>query len=446
MTALIACQQEQPSIDYVTFSGKITNSDAEAFLVYNDDFKKKIEINEDGTFADTLFIEENGYFSYRIDRESSALYLEKGYQVDLSIDTEEFDESIVYTGKGADENNLLAKLYLLNEDLMPTVKEVYELEEEDFLTKVEMIRTKNEELIQQSKASESVKKQQLEDAKYGYALALTNYENYHSFFTKNEDFTASKNLDSKQIEFDLNNEEVFSYSENYRNLVMSSVDNQIESANEGKDNLSGTAIEVISKLQDGLIKEEVLNYYSRFLLTPDEGLQANYEFLIANTTDEETKTAYTENYDVLKNLLKGMPSPTFTDYENHKGGTTSLADLKGKYTYIDVWATWCGPCKREIPHLKEIEEEYHDKNIQFVSTSIDRAKDHETWVNMVTDEELSGMQLMADNDWNSQFVRDYGIDGIPRFILIDPDGNIVDADAPRPSNPDLKALFEELNI
>ena len=53
---------------------------------------------------------------------------------------------------------------------------------------------------------------------------------------------------------------------------------------------------------------------------------------------------------------------------------------------------------------------------------------------------------MADNDWNSQFVKDYAIEGIPRFILIDPDGNIVSADAPRPSNPKLVELFKELNI
>ena len=65
---------------------------------------------------------------------------------------------------------------------------------------------------------------------------------------------------------------------------------------------------------------------------------------------------------------------------------------------------------------------------------------------MVTDENLSGVQLFAPNDWNSDFVTNYGITGIPRFILIDPVGNIVDSNAPRPSSPDLKKLFDELNI
>jgi len=63
---------------------------------------------------------------------------------------------------------------------------------------------------------------------------------------------------------------------------------------------------------------------------------------------------------------------------------------------------------------------------------------------MVADKELGGVQLFADNDWSSKFVTDYKINGIPRFILIDPSGNIVSADAPRPSTEDLKVLLNEL--
>jgi len=144
------------------------------------------------------------------------------------------------------------------------------------------------------------------------------------------------------------------------------------------------------------------------------------------------------------NLPKGAPSPMFSNYENHAGGTTSLEELKGKYVYIDVWATWCGPCKVEIPYLKKVEADYHDKNIEFVSVSIDRPKDHPKWISMVSEKELGGVQLFADNDWQSQFVKDYFIKGIPRFILIDPSGNIVSPNAPRPSDPELRSLLEEL--
>ncbi|MCF7568584.1 TlpA family protein disulfide reductase [Sabulilitoribacter arenilitoris] len=158
-------------------------------------------------------------------------------------------------------------------------------------------------------------------------------------------------------------------------------------------------------------------------------------------------------------LPKGSPSPIFKNYENIDGTTTSLSDLKGKYVYIDVWATWCGPCIAEIPYLKALEKEYHNKNIQFVSLSIDDGRGYkagtkeesfarakEGWKKMIAEKELGGIQILAPNGWQSQFVQDYKIKGIPRFLLIDPNGNIVTPDAPRPSSASIKELFVELSI
>lgn len=145
-------------------------------------------------------------------------------------------------------------------------------------------------------------------------------------------------------------------------------------------------------------------------------------------------------------LSPGMPSPEFHDYVNYKGGTNSLSDYKGKYVYIDVWATWCVPCIYEMPFMAEIEKEYEGKNIHFIGVSIDRKKDEAKWREMIVDKELGGVQLLADNEIESQFTQDYYIQGIPRFILLDPKGNIVSYDAPRPSEPRLKELFDSLNI
>ena len=94
--------------------------------------------------------------------------------------------------------------------------------------------------------------------------------------------------------------------------------------------------------------------------------------------------------------------------------------------------------------MKKVEETFHGKNIEFVSISIDTKKDYEKWKKFVVTKELGGIQLFADNDWNSEFVKAYGISGIPRFILIDPKGNIVDANAERPSSPALTTQLENL--
>ena len=153
-------------------------------------------------------------------------------------------------------------------------------------------------------------------------------------------------------------------------------------------------------------------------------------------------------------LPKGTPSPTFVNYENFAGGNTSLSDLKGKYVYMDIWATWCGPCIKEVPSLKKIEKQFEDKNIEFVSISVDEGRGYKGdakaaylgWKKMVAEKELGGMQLFADKGFMSDFIQAYQIKGIPRFILLDPNGNIVNADAPRPSSPQLVELFNTLEL
>jgi len=157
---------------------------------------------------------------------------------------------------------------------------------------------------------------------------------------------------------------------------------------------------------------------------------------------EYYNTNFESEHAKLIGLRKGDPSPKF-NYPNTKGEKVSLDDLKGKYVYVDVWATWCGPCKTQIPFLKELHKDYSDKNISIVSLSIDKATHKDKWLQMVADEELTGIQIMADND---DFATAYNISGIPRFILIDPEGKIVDSNAPRPSDPKLRQLFESLNL
>ena len=153
-----------------------------------------------------------------------------------------------------------------------------------------------------------------------------------------------------------------------------------------------------------------------------------------------------------KQIEKGKPSPKFEKYVDYKGGKKSLDSFKGTFVYIDIWATWCRPCINEIPSLQQLEKEFHGKNITFVSISTDGAnrnggswdKAQTKWRNFVKERAMSGVQLWSGEDYS--FQEAYQINAIPRFILIDPKGNIVDENAPRPSDPRLKNLLKELGI
>lgn len=161
-----------------------------------------------------------------------------------------------------------------------------------------------------------------------------------------------------------------------------------------------------------------------------EGADRVKEIFEANITDAEIKHAFEvawANGDVLR---AGRPSPDFS-FPDINGNTICLADLRGKYVYIDCWATWCVPCKGEIPHLKKLEETFHGMNIAFVSISCDR--DKAKWESMVKEQQLTGIQLWGDED--NAFLRKYRVSSIPRFIFIGPDGRIINPDMTRPSDP-----------
>ena len=145
--------------------------------------------------------------------------------------------------------------------------------------------------------------------------------------------------------------------------------------------------------------------------------------------------AQDNNADIVK---VGDSMPAFTLHST-VNGTVNSEDLKGKVVLINIFATWCGPCQREIPHLQKLEEKYHGKDIYFVSISCDNNK--KAWENRVR-AGLKGIQLHFVN--GDTFMNDYMIKGIPRFILLDKEGKIISVDMSRPSDPKTIAKLDEL--
>ena len=117
--------------------------------------------------------------------------------------------------------------------------------------------------------------------------------------------------------------------------------------------------------------------------------------------------------------------------------TVTLADYEGKVVLLSFWATWCGPCIAQIPALEQLQEDYKEKNIVFMSVSVDTDKD--AWLKMLHEDQLKGVHLWADG-W-SEITRSYAIFGIPRFLLFDSDGKVISVDAPRPTSSDIRDLI-----
>ena len=143
-------------------------------------------------------------------------------------------------------------------------------------------------------------------------------------------------------------------------------------------------------------------------------------------------------------MAVGAPAPEI-EFVDANGKKFTLADLKGRALYVDFWASWCGPCREEIPHLAKLVEEVgnNDPDILCISISID---DNATpWKKLIEKDKPVWPQYLATEAGQKSISEDYQISGIPRFILIDKNGKIITVNAPRPSELDkasLKALLK----
>lgn len=175
------------------------------------------------------------------------------------------------------------------------------------------------------------------------------------------------------------------------------------------------------KSYDGFLDFE--SKYSKYLVTP--GQKERFRNLITKVADNS----------------QGQTAIDFK-FMDRSGKEIALSGLKGKVVYIDIWATWCGPCRKEFPFLKKLEAEYHgNDNMVFMGINVDVTKDKQKWLDFLDKEQLPGLQVFAGDAANEALMKPYKVSGIPRFILVGKDGKLIFADAPRPSSDELRTIL-----
>jgi thiol-disulfide isomerase/thioredoxin len=132
---------------------------------------------------------------------------------------------------------------------------------------------------------------------------------------------------------------------------------------------------------------------------------------------------------------KSPETPEFT-LNDINGQKVHLSDFKGKVVYLDIWASWCGPCIYEMKNSGPLKKHFKDNNnVVFVYISID--SDLESWKAAVKKRSIHGVNLISREGLEDNIIEKFKTSSIPRFILIDKNGNIADNDAKRPSEGEL---------
>lgn len=209
-------------------------------------------------------------------------------------------------------------------------------------------------------------------------------------------------------------------------------------------------IRSLSYLRDNVDNKRVRNFLGDLFMTlflgHGAGEGVDEAFSIYKSLSDKELDAYKRNestYLQLCKLSKGSKAPDFI-INDPQDKVCHLSDIicKGKITYVDFWATWCGPCRAETPYLKQVAERYKDNDkIQIVSISLDTNVN--AWKRMVAEENLNWQQYLIPQIDIRSFNNGYRVDGIPRFMLFDGEGGIININAERPSAKNIEEILNE---
>lgn len=220
-------------------------------------------------------------------------------------------------------------------------------------------------------------------------------------------------------------------------------DKYIAYLNPGKDKEKGPVSVGIAAVDNvDIAKKNMLDYVSGYIKSNPSSYVAVYAFKkqMSSFSVDEIKdlmsafSAGIKNSDAGKDLAEvvaktsktaiGSPYADFA-FQDKDGKPVKLSDhvAKGKYVLLEFWASWCGPCRADIPHLKEVYELYHPAGFEVISISMDDSK--EKWLKAMDEEKMKWLQVSDLKAFDGDLSKLYNFNGIPTCVLIGPDGKII---------------------
>lgn len=421
----------------------VTNKTHSAAVIVYQTTIVEIPLDENGHGAHTFEHIKGVHAELYYGMDKKAIFMEDGDRICISFDGADFKNKVTYEA-GGDKVKIFN--YLNQVKLLTLPDEKFALPFAEYLTELQKKENSAYRILKAwklDKVSPRFVAVETGRIKYVYAGQRMMYAVGHPYVSGNTSYVPGEEYYAELRKYFVEDENLVELKE-YREY-MKEMSNILGCKGEKVEKPYDKTICMMNYMAENLendkVKQALLNVLA-IEQVEQYGIKDIDELLnLYNTfvTDPVLKAAFQVKYDAWDITIPGKPSPDFTAV-NTKGKIYHLADFKGKYVYIDLWATWCGPCRKEMPFLKQLEEDFKGKNITFLSLSTDAKK--ADWLKMVQSRQMTGVQLYLGA--GSKFQTLYKADGIPHFILLDPEGNIVNANMIRPSSPDIRAYLSKL--
>ena len=185
-------------------------------------------------------------------------------------------------------------------------------------------------------------------------------------------------------------------------------------------------------IQANMVKKYSDQVFAPFLLAWEMPADATLEqmkelrALISPALADHPYTKSVDEFIENQSFDVGSTAYDFT-LESIDGGEVSLSDYKGKYVFLDFWASWCGPCRMEMPNVRELYKTYR-KDLVIIGISLDKDKDVDKWKEAVKEMDMDWVQCRDGLEFYGEVAQRYKVAAIPRTVLINPDGKVVALD------------------
>jgi thiol-disulfide isomerase/thioredoxin len=442
----------KPDNKKITIAGKIIGAEGEFITLNSFEELKKTEIKEDGTFSISFNHDHEWIFSLRISDQYFQFFLEPGDSIYFSIDINDIDPTFYTSGDKAREAFFLKKKKSIDNaewrKLIDFDRENYYLKKEEIL---HPYREYINELITENGIAENFIS--LEKAGISYFdLYMDNYYVKHHDKTPTANKNDSTDILKKEVEERINQidfNDPLLVLNSYHRIFMDRKLSELRATmyNQVPESEKGTSVfmRCIMSAADSLFHNQHARDFIKYRhlsimirMSGPKEFQESYQKFIENNTTPMYSARLKEIVDKWKNLVPGMQVPEFTFYDID-GKEVRLSDLSGELIYIKVWITGCGVCLYEQSFWNKLIAEYDEKGVTFIAISIDKEKD--SWIKMVKEKEIGGFNWFTENETDSEFAQHFMVKAVPKFILLDSDKKIINADAERPSGK----IGEEIN-